>query len=148
MYVLYRFRFVSDAANPSLVACNTMPTILVVEDEVLVRLAIADYLRDCGYKVFEAGNVAEAKSVLKTDPSVDLVFSDVQMPGGETGFDLAVWVGRHYPAIRVVLTSGLAGATEKARDICHEGPLVAKPYDHEMVLLRIQELLRKGQTKA
>lgn len=148
MYVLYRFGSVSDAANPSLVASNTIPTILVVEDEVLVRLAIADYLRDCGYKVFEAGNVAEAKSVLNADASVDLVFSDVQMPGGETGFDLAVWVRRHYPAIRVIITSGLPNAAEKARDVCHEGPVVAKPYDHDFVLVRIQALLRNGGSKA
>ncbi len=145
MYAYYRSGCVSDAATPSLIASGEVPTILVVEDEVLVRLAIADYLRDCGYKVFEAGSVAEAKSVLNADAHVGLVFSDVQLPGGESGFDLAFWIRQRYPAVKVVLTSGLAGAADKARDICHEGPVVAKPYAHEAVLLRIQELLRKDK---
>jgi CheY-like chemotaxis protein len=64
-------------------------TILVVEDEVLIRLPLAEYLRDCGYRVFEASNVAEAKAVLDADTPVDLVFSDVNMPGNENGFALA-----------------------------------------------------------
>ena len=57
------------------------PTVLVVEDEVLIRMAIADYLRDCGYRVVEAGNSHEAVRVLKTDVYIDVVFTDVHMPG-------------------------------------------------------------------
>ena len=117
--------------------------ILVVEDDVLVRLVIAEYLRDCGYKVWEASNVAEARSVLAADSPVELVFSDVQMPGNENGFDLAKWIRQHRPGIKVVLTSGLAGAAGNARDVCEDGPLIAKPYEHSAVLHRIQELLAK-----
>ena len=144
---MYRCAGMSDLAIPNIACNDTLQTILVVEDEVLVRLAIADYLRDCGYRVYEAGTVAEAKSVLDAEASVDLVFSDVQMPGGATGFELATWVRQHYPAMRVILTSGLVGASEKARDICLDGPVVGKPYDHEMVLQRIQELLRKSKMR-
>jgi CheY-like chemotaxis protein len=68
---------------------QSIQTILVVEDEVLIRLPLAEYLRDCGYSVFEASNVAEAKAVLDADTPVDLVFSDVNMPGNENGFALA-----------------------------------------------------------
>jgi DNA-binding response OmpR family regulator len=119
------------------------PTILVVEDEVLVRLAISDYLRECGYKVFEAGDVAEAKSVLAADVGVDVVFTDVQMPGAEDGFALAAWTREHNPAVQVIITSGWSGADRKARDLCHDGPIMPKPYEQDAVLRRIQELVRK-----
>ena len=76
-------------------------TILVVEDEVLIRLPLAEYLRDCGYRVFEASNVAEA--VLDADTPVDLVFSDVNMPGNENGFALAVWICQRHPDTNVIL---------------------------------------------
>jgi two-component system, response regulator PdtaR len=62
------------------------PTVLVVEDEVLVRMVIADYLRDCGFRVLEASTADEAMRVLGTNERVDIVFSDVQMPGSLDGF--------------------------------------------------------------
>jgi len=114
----------------------------------LVRLMIAEYLRDCGYRVLEAGTVAEARTVLAAEVPVDLVFSDVQMPGEEDGFALARWVREHHPAIEVILASGLVGAAEKARSVCHDGPIIPKPYDHEGVLQRIQALLRKASRAA
>jgi DNA-binding response OmpR family regulator len=105
-------------------------------------MAIADYLRDCGYQVFEASDAAEAKSIIQATVRVDLVFSDVNMPGTADGFALARWVRDHFPSLHVVLTSGMAGTAEKARDLCHGGPLITKPYDHTAVLARIRQLLR------
>ena len=80
------------------------PTILVVEDEVLIRLAVSDYLRDCGYRVVETGSGDEAVTILtKTDVRIDVVFTDVSMPGGLNGFGLAQWVRRERPDVRVIL---------------------------------------------
>lgn len=121
------------------------PTVLVVEDEVLIRMAIADYLRACGYHVLEANDAAEAKRVLDATAPIDVVFSDVQMPGAADGFALARWVRAHHPQVRVILTSGLPGAADKAADLCHDGPLVGKPYQPETVLRRIQDLLRHAR---
>jgi DNA-binding NtrC family response regulator len=81
---------------------------------VLIRLPLAEYLRDCGYRVFEANNVAEAKAVLDADTPVDLVFSDVNMPGNENGFALALRIRQRHPDTKVILTSGIANAAEKA----------------------------------
>jgi CheY-like chemotaxis protein len=120
---------------------ESIQTILVVEDEVLIRLPLAEYLRDCGYRVFEASSVAEAKAVLNADTSVDLVFSDVNMPGNENGFALATWIRQRHPDTKVLLTSGIANATRKAEDLCEDGPLLAKPYSHDLVVQRIQSLL-------
>ncbi len=117
----------SDLALPAPTNSDALPTVLIVEDEALVRLAFAEYLRACGYMVFEANSIAEAKAVLDADTRVDLVFSDVQMPGAAEGFALASWIRQHPPDIKVILTSGLTGAAQKARDLCHDGPFVANP---------------------
>ena len=68
---------------------------------MLIRLPLAEYLRDCGYRVFEASNAAEAKAVVDADTPVDLVFSDVNMPGNENGFALAVWIRHDLPSMKL-----------------------------------------------
>jgi DNA-binding response OmpR family regulator len=109
-----------------------------------VLILVAEYLRDCGYRVFEAAGVAEAKAVLDADAPVDLVFTDVNLPSEENGFMLASWIRQHHSGTQVLLTSGIANATEKAGDLCESGPLLAKPYTANVVLQRIQTLLRRG----
>jgi DNA-binding response OmpR family regulator len=84
---------------------NSTHTILVVEDEVLIRMPLADYLRECGYQVFEAAGVTEAKAVLDAGTPVDLVFTDVNQ---ENGFMLASWVRQHHPRTQVLVTSDIA----------------------------------------
>ena len=70
----------------------------MVEDEVLIRLVIADYLRDCGYRVHEAVSAEEAILILQApEVSIDIVFSDVEMPGEMDGFGLARWVRANKP---------------------------------------------------
>lgn len=120
--------------------------ILVVEDEVLPRLAIAESLRDGGYHVVEAGDGEEAEAVLRAGTMVDLVFSDVQLPGAGDGFELARWIREQWPAIPVVLTSGIPGVAQKARLAGHDGPVLPKPYSHQEVVQRIQELLCAKRT--
>jgi DNA-binding response OmpR family regulator len=119
------------------------PTVLVVEDEVLIRMATAEYLRGCGYRVVEAGSGDEAVAVLETDIRVDVVFTDVTMPGTLNGFGLAQWVRRERPGVRVIVTSGVARTAQEAQDLCAHGPLMEKPYDHSEVDRRIQALLRR-----
>lgn len=115
-------------------------TVLVVEDNVLLRFDIAEYLRECGYHVHEADNAAEAISILAAYPTIDLVFSDIQMPGDLDGFGLARWIRQHRPAIRIILTSGHVGATEASRTLCDDGP-IPKPYAHSFIVDRIRENL-------
>lgn len=117
------------------------PVVLIVEDEVLVRMVIAEYLRDCGFMAIEAGSAQEALALFKADIDVDVVFSDIQMPGEMDGFGLAQWVRQNRPEVKVILTSGAASAAGKAADLCHDGPLLPKPYDSEEVERRIRHLL-------
>lgn len=117
-------------------------SVLVVEDEVLVRLTVADYLRDCGYQVCEAVNAREAKAMLNARP-IDLVFSDVNMPG-ENGFALAEWIMLRHPAMPVVLTSGRSQLGEF--NLPAPITILHKPYDFEDLNSLIESLLRDVET--
>ena len=118
------------------------PAVLVVEDEVLIRFAIADYLRECGYKVHEAGTAAEAVEILKSDKApIDLVFSDIRMPGNMNGFGLAQWVRQNRPGLPVVLTSGDSKKSEAAKELCENEPFLAKPYDLQEVVARLRTII-------
>jgi DNA-binding NtrC family response regulator len=112
-------------------------TILVVEDEELIRMVLTNFLHDSGYNVLEAGDVAQAKDLLASQ-RVDLVFSDINMPGTETGFDLQNWICRHHPGTKVLLTSGRPHAEEATKG--SREPLIPKPYRCSAVLQRIQDL--------
>jgi DNA-binding NtrC family response regulator len=118
-------------------------TILVVEDDVLIRMPIAQYLRDCGYKVIEAANADEAMSVLlNRETAIDIVFSDIEMPGAVDGFGLARWIREHRPSTEVVLTGTVPRTVGAAEDLCEEGVL-PKPYDAQAVHNHIRRLLAK-----
>jgi CheY-like chemotaxis protein len=115
-------------------AAHTLRTILVVEDDEPIRLCTSEFLRECGYVVIEAGDVAEAKDKL-LNAHVDLVFSDINMPNRETGFALEKWIRRYYPDVGVLLTSGhpqASGDTKGLRE-----PILSKPYSYKALLRRI-----------
>jgi DNA-binding response OmpR family regulator len=118
--------------------------VLVVEDEVLIRLVIAEYLRECGYRVREAANAAEAVTVLEAPHvTIDIVFSDVLMPGEMDGFGLARWVRAHRPQVQVILTSTIDRSAEIAGMLCEAEPMLEKPYEPQLVVDRIKRLLAK-----
>lgn len=127
---------------PDKSAVRSPETILVVEDEILIQMCVADYLRDCGYRVLEANTVTEAIDVMQAEPGIDIVFSDVHMPGGRDGFDLSRWTTANRPQVKVILTSGGANAADLAVDLCHSGPLIDKPYHLHEVTTRIHAALR------
>ena len=83
-------------------------TVLVVEDEPRVRRTSVARLKSLGYRVLEAANGPAALAVLETHPEVDVLFTDMVMPGGMTGADLATRVRALWPDVRVLFTSGYA----------------------------------------
>ena len=111
-------------------------TILVVEDDMLVRSLVAAYLRESGFAVIEATSADDALRVLQADVEVDIVFSDIQMPGSMDGFGLAQWVRCERPWLKVVLTSGAACTATEAG-------VLAKPYDHGELERHIRSLLAR-----
>jgi two-component system, response regulator PdtaR len=116
------------------------PVILVVEDDVLVRLTIADYLRDARYAVIEAANANEALEVFASGERVDVVFTDVQMPGAMDGLMLVLWVYEHHPHVQVLVTSG-NGDVAVSSGLVAGDAFFAKPYRLEAVGARIRSLV-------
>lgn len=96
------------------------PTIilLLAEDDVLVRFALAEHLRSCGLGVIEAASAQEAKTVLLAGAKVDIVLADAQLAGPVSGFALAQWVRRNRPGLAVVLSAGLSNKAQAAHDMC------------------------------
>ncbi len=116
-------------------------TVLVVEDEVLIRLMIADRLRDHSIGVVEASNAAEAVTVLQSQIPVDLVFTDVRMNGQMSGIALAHLVRETRPDLKVVIASGDL-TVDNAIDAADA--FFRKPYDLDRVVRRIEELMSHG----
>jgi CheY-like chemotaxis protein len=109
--------------------------VLVVEDEAPVREATAEVLREAGWRVLTACNGPEALAVLDAGEAVDVLFSDVVMPGGMTGPELARMAQRLRPGIGVLLTSGYTGSA-LASD-CDVFEVLAKPYGRADLLSRL-----------
>ncbi|MDS9947804.1 MAG: PAS domain S-box protein, partial [Planktomarina sp.] len=108
-------------------------TILVVEDEPRVRRVTIRDLQRLNYKTIEAGNADIAVSIIKSGEKIDLVFSDILMPGDMDGRMLGDWVDEYYPEIKVVLTSGYSkGKGVVKESLSNENfarhPVIRKPY--------------------
>ena len=117
-------------------------TILVVDAEVLVRMTIAAYLRDCGYHVVEAASADEALTVLRqTELPIDAVLADVALPRPMDGFALAQWIRDHRAGLNILLAGTPARVAERAADLCEQGPDLARPYEPQVVVDRIRRLL-------
>lgn len=121
-------------------------TILVVEDDDAVRQHVTAQLQGLGYQVLEAATGAEAMDVLDQSPAVDLLFTDVVMPGGMGGRDLADAARKLRPSLKVLFTSGY---TENS--IVHHGrldpgvKLLSKPYRREKLAVKIREALDNAE---
>jgi CheY-like chemotaxis protein len=116
-------------------------TVLVVEDETMVRMPIAEYLRDCGYNVVEASDASEAMAAMNSDDAVSLVFTDVRMPGKMDGFGLAEWFRSHYPNVPVLLNSRYNGGRSLPAASVPGTRFIEKPYSQTQVARRIAALL-------
>ena len=117
-------------------------TVLVAEDEVLVRAMVSEYLRDQGYEVVEAADAAEALAIFETGAPVDIVFSDIQMPGSMDGAMLADVVRLRY-RVPVLLTTG-DYARAAALSLADKVMLLPKPYALDEVVRHLEALLTFG----
>ncbi len=131
--------------QPPNVGDANVATVLVVEDELFVREPIAEYLRDCGYHVLEAADAREAISLIDSADGIDVVFSDVRMPGDMDGFALAQWLRVHHPDVSVLLTSGYYASRNRGGVPIQDVKLIEKPYSQAQVLRRIRDLIHHGE---
>ena len=120
-------------------------SVLFVEDEVLIRAAVAEYLRRLGYMVVEAADATEAMAVFSCGEPIDVVLCDVDLPGTMDGLSLARWINRRRSAPPVLLTSG-RGVGLYAGKI-PAGSFIPKPY-HLGALVKRLELMLASRDRA
>lgn len=118
-------------------------TILVAEDDERTRRFAARTLSALGYRVLEAEDVAAAARILEQDVGVDLLFTDVVMPGEGNGLELGYWARQHCPGMPVLLTSGFAQQDHgEAAPSGEPLPFLKKPYSKEGLEEAVRSLLR------
>ncbi|MFQ3236642.1 MAG: PAS domain S-box-containing protein [Paraglaciecola sp.] len=117
-------------------------TILIVDDEKALVAVAQETLRELGYKTIFAYNAEQALEILEENRTIDLVFSDVVMPGSMGGFELAEVVLSRYPNIKVLLTSGFTGNMEISKISQQwENELLSKPYRRQQLAKQIRKVL-------
>jgi CheY-like chemotaxis protein len=119
--------------------------ILVVEDDPTVLTLTVDMLTGLGYEVTTATNANDALEIVQSDAPIDLLFSDVVMPGGVSGVSLARTARKLRPGLRVLLTSGFVG--EGAVLETAEFPLLDKPYEAGLLAAKLRKLLDRRVTR-
>jgi CheY-like chemotaxis protein len=118
-----------------------VPAVLVVEDVVLVRMLLAEFLRASGFEVMEASDGEEAIRIIERLP-VRIVISDLHMPGAHVdGLGLARWIHGHRPDLKVILVSGVFSTLDPADAALHDGPLLQKPFKPQDLARRLRSLL-------
>lgn len=116
-----------------------LPTLLVVEDETLIRLDLSDHLRIEGFRVIEAASPKEARAVLESGTPINLVLSDIHMPAREDGIALLGWIGEAFPDLPIVAASGVPSSLDMARGVAPTIiETVEKPYHAATLAARIR----------
>jgi CheY-like chemotaxis protein len=113
--------------------------VLVVEDELLIRLGIVGFLEAEGFGVFLAVNADEAIAILEARTDIHLVFTDIDMPGSMDGLKLASYVRERWPPIKLIVTSGHSVVEESA--LPAGGRFFSKPYESRQIASAIADLI-------
>ncbi|RZL29113.1 MAG: response regulator [Sphingomonas sp.] len=114
------------------------PPLLIVEDEMFIRMIAADALEDRGFSIIEASDAREALEILERS-EIALIFTDINMPGDLDGLDLAAEVAKRWPHIEIIVTSG--GVRLGSGDIPDSGKFLPKPYATDHLVKLVQEQL-------
>lgn len=113
-------------------------TILIVEDEAIVRFELIDLFEEEGYRVFAAADADEAIAILGKHGEVRVVLTDVEMPGSMDGLKLARYIRRRFPPTLLLIASGHRGITPD--DLPEHSAFFTKPFDPAALLRKIDEM--------
>jgi two-component system, response regulator PdtaR len=114
------------------------PVILIVEDELLIRMDSAEAIENAGFEVIQAGNADDAIAILEARTEIHVVFTDIQMPGSMDGLKLARFVRDRWPPIKIVATSGLVRVEDDG--LPAGSVFLPKPYRGAEVVATLKEL--------
>jgi two-component sensor histidine kinase/ActR/RegA family two-component response regulator len=118
------------------------PTVLVVEDEMVLRMRAVDIVEDAGFNSLEAVNADEALSILESRSDISLLFTDIQMPGSLDGLKLAQAVHKRWPAIKIILVSGQVNLSDAEKPT--DSRFFGKPLETEQMIAEIREMMGTG----
>jgi CheY-like chemotaxis protein len=113
--------------------------VLVVEDEMLLRMRAVDMVEDAGFTSVEAMDADEAVAILESRSDIGLMFTDIQMPGSIDGLKLAHTVHERWPSIRIILVSGQLKPADS--DIPADSRFFGKPLEAEVMIAQIQSMI-------
>jgi two-component system, response regulator PdtaR len=113
--------------------------VLVVDDETFIRMDAVEMLRAAGFDIVEAANAAEAIQILERDPNIQLLFTDINMPGSMDGLKLAAAVRERWPPVKIIATSGHFKV--QAGDLPTSARFFTKPYQSAQIVNAIRELV-------
>src|SRR6478609_3054976 len=119
-----------------------VPKVLVVEDEMVLRMRAIDIVEDAGFTPIEAVNADDAFAILESRSDVDLLFTDIQMPGTMDGLKLAHAVHARWPSIKIMLVSGQVTPTETEKPV--NSRFYGKPLEVKKMIAELQEMLGEG----
>ena len=123
----------------------TQPVVLVVEDEMLVRVHMTEMLRQAGYAVLDAANADDAINILEKRNDIRVVFTDVHMPGSMDGVRLAHHIAKKWPPVRLFVTSGHVNVAPS--DLPEGAEFCAKPCPPDKITSVIESLLAERDTR-
>jgi two-component sensor histidine kinase/CheY-like chemotaxis protein len=118
------------------------PTVLVVEDEMVLRMRAVDIVEDAGFNSLEAVNADEALSILESRSDISLLFTDIQMPGSLDGLKLAHAVHKRWPAIKIILVSGQVNLSDAEKPA--DSRFFGKPLETGQMIAELQEMVGVG----
>jgi two-component sensor histidine kinase/ActR/RegA family two-component response regulator len=121
------------------------PTVLIVEDEMMLRMRAVDLVEDAGFTPVEAVNADEALSILESRSDIELLFTDIQMPGTMDGLKLAHAVHERWPSIKIILVSGQLNPTDDDKPA--DSRFFGKPIDVKDMIAEMQDMIGKGALK-
>jgi two-component system cell cycle response regulator CpdR len=119
-----------------------MRKVLVVDDEVLIRMTVTDALQAAGFEVIEASTADEAIDKMD-DGAIHFLFTDIQMPGVLTGVDLANEVAARFPEAGIVVASGRIMPCDV--DLPSSAQFHSKPYDLDLIVARFEAMSRSAE---
>ena len=137
----------SEPVNRNLSLPTGTESVLIVDDEIFLLDLAKEFLTDLGYRTHTAHNAEHALEILNNDHNIDLLFSDVVMPGGMNGYELALKATQSYPGIKVLLTSGFTSKSiVKQEHTIFEAKLLSKPYRKIGLAKMVRSILDNEET--
>src|ERR1700712_3497522 len=123
-------------------ANSVVPNVLIVEDEMVLRMRAVDIVEDAGFCAVEAVNADEAISILESRSDISLLFTDIQMPGSMDGLKLAHAVHDRWPGIKIILVSGQVNPSDEEKPV--DSRFFGKPLSQEKMIAELQAMVGVG----